>query len=377
MILSQIMANLYKGKAIIMLGPRQTGKTTLLNMLEKELNEKPLWLDCDETDVRKRLTDTTSTQLKNLIGNNKTVFIDEAQRVTNIGLTIKLFTDKLKDVQLVVTGSSSLELANKINEPLTGRKFEFIICPLSFAELSNVNGILEENRMLEHRLIYGYYPDVVVNNGSEELILKNLSSSYLYKDIFNLQEVRKPEVIERLLEALALQLGSEVSFNELTQIVQADQETIQKYINLLEQSYVIFRLRSFSRNQRNELKKSRKIYFYDNGIRNAILRTYSPIETRSDKGALWENFLISERYKIQQIYQKSVKTWFWRTKLQQEIDYIEEENNVLNAFEFKWSPKKTAFISKTFRDTYPNHVFQVINRENYSDFVTKHDFVRL
>jgi predicted AAA+ superfamily ATPase len=374
LILKQILTNLSKGKSIIILGPRQTGKTTLLVLLEKELKEEPLWLDCDEPDIRRKLTDTTSTQLKNLIGNHKMIFIDEAQRVSNIGITLKLFTDKLKDVQLIVTGSSSLDLANEINEPLTGRKFEFIVFPFSFSELVAVNGQLLEERMLEHRLIYGMYPDVVMNQGSEEVILKNLAGSYLYKDIFSLQEIRKPEILEKLLEALALQLGSEVSFHELGNLLRIDQNTVQKYINLLEQSFVIFRLKSFSRNHRNELKNSRKIYFFDNGIRNAILGIYTDFELRADRGALWENFLISERMKLQQIYQVQTKNWFWRTKLQQEIDYIEERNGVLNAFEFKWSEKKDLKISKSFRDAYPNHVFRMINNENYADFLYKPDF---
>jgi predicted AAA+ superfamily ATPase len=373
LILPKIQANLYKKKAIIMLGPRQTGKTTLLQMLEKEINSAALWLDCDETDIRKKLSDTTSTQLRNLIGNYKLVFIDEAQRVTNIGVTLKLITDKLPDVQLIVTGSSSLDLANSINEPLTGRKFEFIVCAPSTSEMVQLNGQIEESRMLDHRLIFGMYPDVILNRGNEQLILKNLTGSYLYKDIFNLQEVRKPEVLEKLIEALALQLGNEVSFNELSRIVGVDQNTIQKYIHLLEQSFVIFRLRSFSRNLRTELKKSRKIYFYDNGIRNAILGAYSSIENRNDKGALWENFLISERFKLNQIEQMQVKSYFWRTRLQQEIDYIEEKDNFLNAYEFKFSGKKTPMISKSFSDVYPDHDYSVISPENYLDFLQKHD----
>jgi predicted AAA+ superfamily ATPase len=374
LIIDQIKSNLNKGKAIIVLGPRQTGKTTLLGILEKEMAVKPLLLDCDESDIRRRLTDVTSTQLKNLVGTNKTVFIDEAQRVTNIGLTLKLFTDKLPDVQLIVTGSSSLDLANKINEPLTGRKFEFILLPFSVAELTAVNGRLDEERMLEHRLTYGMYPDVVNNPGSEQMILKNLTGSYLYKDIFSLQEIRKPEILEKILEALALQLGAEVSFQELAQLVKVDQNTIQRYIRLLEQSFVIFRLKSFSRNQRNELKKSRKIYFYDNGIRNSLLGVYTPFELRTDKGALWENFLISERLKLHQIYQHQVKSYFWRTIQNQEIDLIEESDGFLHTFELKWSEKKTPSLSKTFRDAYPQHTYTVIHKENYLDFLVNPNF---
>lgn len=369
LVLPKIISLLKKGKAIVVLGPRQTGKTTLLQLLENELGSKALWLDCDETDVRRLLTDTTSTSLKNLVGKYKTVFIDEAQRVTNIGLTLKLFTDKLKDVQLVVTGSSSLDLANKVNEPLTGRKFEFILSAPSTAEMIEMHGRLEEQRMLNHRLVFGMYPDVILNPGHEKIILKNLSGSYLYKDILGNQEIRKVEVLEKLLEALARQTGSEVSFNELSGLVSVDQNTIQRYINLLEQSFVIFRLRSFARNLRTELKKSRKIYFYDNGIRNALLGSFTPFENRPDKGALWENFLISERFKLNQTLLRDVRTYFWRTRLQQEIDFIEERDEKLDAFEFKYAPKKKVKLSKSFSQAYQNVDFSCITHDNYLDFL--------
>jgi predicted AAA+ superfamily ATPase len=213
------------------------------------------------------------------------------------------------------------------------------------------------------------YPDVVNNQGNEREILGNLASSYLYKDIFEFQDIRKPEIIEKLLQALALQLGSEISFNELSQLVGIDSATIQRYIDLLEKSYIIFHLRSFSRNVRNELKKSRKIYFYDNGIRNAQISDFKPINLRNDVGALWENFLLSERMKRNQYSQNYVNSYFWRTTQQQEIDYIEEKDDLLNCYEFKWNPAKKAFLSTTFSSNYPKSSFKVINTDNFNEFI--------
>ncbi len=362
---------LFRGKAILVTGPRQSGKTTLLRAIEGETEHKVLFLNCDEPDIRSLLTEATSSALKHLIGNAKIIMIDEAQRVKNIGLTMKLIIDNFKDIQLIATGSSALEFANEINEPLTGRKWEYRLLPLSTQELAGYHGWLEERRLLEQRLVYGMYPDVVVNPGEEREILYNLTSSYLYKDIFTFQEIRKPEIIEKLLEALALQVTAEVSYNELAQMIQVDSATVQRYLNLLEKSFVLFRLRSFSRNVRNELKRSRKVYFYDNGIRNALIANFSPTETRVDIGALWENFLVCERTKLLFANQKQAGQFFWRTKQQQEIDYIEEADGILSAFEFKWNPKQTARFSKTFLKAYPNHSTQTITAENYMDFLVQ------
>ncbi|MCD4680798.1 MAG: ATP-binding protein [Bacteroidales bacterium] len=364
-----IKQNLFKGKAILIFGPRQVGKTTLLNMLSENLEKKVLYMDCDEPDIRKDLTDVTSDQLKSRIGDAEVVMIDEAQRVKNMGITLKLIKDKIENVQLIVTGSSALELSNEIGEPLTGRKYEFLLLPMSTYELINHSDSNTEKRLLENRILYGMYPDVINNPGNEIKILYNLVGSYLYKDIYTFQDIRKPEIIELLLEALALQIGSEVSYHELSKTIGVDQLTIRRYIDLLEKAYVIFRLRAFSRNVRNEIKKSRKIYFYDNGVRNAILSSFNKLELRTDKGALWENFLMNERLKFLNNSYKFVNRYFWRTTQQQEIDYIEDRDDKINAFEFKWRSNKKIKIPKTFSNAYPNAIIKTITPENYLEFL--------
>lgn len=358
-----------KGKVLVLTGPRQVGKTTILRALQTSFTEKTLWLNCDEPDIRKYLTEVTSTQLNTLIGNAEIILIDEAQRVKNIGLTLKLLVDNFPDKKVIVTGSSALELSNEVNEPLTGRKFEYNLLPISVGEMVNYTNILEEKRLMEHRLIYGMYPEVILNVGDEAITLRNICDSYLYKDIFAYQDVRKSEVIASLLEALALQVGSEVSYQELAMLLKIDQATVIRYIDLLEKSFVVFRLRALSRNVRNEIAKSRKIYFYDNGIRNALIKNYQPLSLRSDVGALWENFLVSERKKYLIYNEKQVNTFFWRTTQQQEIDYIEESSGMFDAFEFKWSEHKKVKFPITFTNNYPIHETKLINTTNYLEFV--------
>lgn len=361
-----------KGKVLLLIGPRQVGKTTLLkNMLESVSTEKKVqFWNCDESDVRQFLSEANSAKLKSFVGNSDFIVIDEAQRVKDIGLTIKLIHDSFPNVQLAVTGSSSLDLSNSINEPLTGRKFEYNLFPFSTNELVNHTSMLEEMRLLKNRLVYGFYPDVVNNPGEEKEILTNIVNSYLYKDVFEFQDIRKSSVIEKLVQALALQVGSEVSFNELGNLLGIDTVTVQRYVDLLEKAYVIFHIRSFSRNVRNELKKSIKIYFYDNGVRNSVISNFSPVELRSDIGALWENFLISERIKNNAYHNKHAKYYFWRTTQKQEIDFIEEVDQNLFAYEFKYNPKKAnSKCPLTFSNNYPNIPFNVITSENYMDFV--------
>lgn len=364
-----IQQKLFQGKAIIILGPRQVGKSTLLQMLQPELNKKVLNLNCDNNDIRKILTEPGINDLRRLLGNSEVVCIDEAQRVLNIGLTLKLIIDQIPEVQVIVTGSSSLDLSNMVNEPLTGRKFEYQLFPLTVKELVDHFGFVEANRKLEQHLIFGTYPDVVNNPGNEPEILNNLVGSYLFKDIFMYQDIRKPEFIEQLLEALALQLASEVSFNELAQLLKTDPHTVQRYISLLEKAFIIFRLRSYSRNLRNELKKSRKIYFYDNGVRNAILGNFSPLESRTDKGLLWENFIIAERTKYLHYNHRYARRFFWRTTQQQEVDYIEEEDGQLSAFEVKWNPDRKISFPLTFTRAYPDASAHAINRKNFWDYL--------
>jgi uncharacterized protein len=364
-----IKKKLNKKKAIIITGARQVGKTTLVNEIANEAIVAYQYWNCDEPDIRQMLSEPTSTQLRQLIGNNKLLIVDEAQRITNIGIVIKLIVDQIKGVQLIITGSSSIELADKINEPLTGRKIEINLFPFTFDELVKENSLLEEKRLLEHRIIYGFYPEVVNNPGEERDILLELSSSYLYKDILILGNIRKPDVLDRLIKALALQIGSQVSYNELAQTVGINKDTISRYIDLLEKSYVIFSLSSFSRNLRSELKRSKKIYFWDTGIRNAVINNFNSLDLRVDKGALWENFLISERIKYLRNLSIKPNFYFWRTVSKQEIDFIEDIDGKLSAYEFKWSPKVRVKTPEIFKETYPESSIKAINKDNFTDFI--------
>jgi len=364
-----VESKLFRGKALILFGPRQVGKTTLVTSLLSG-KEKVIYLNGGEADVRTLLTNTTSSMLRAIIGDNKIVFIDEAQRIENIGITLKLFTDQIKEIQVIASGSSAFELANRINEPLTGRKYEFHLYPLSFGEMVSHHGLLEEKRLLTHRLIYGYYPEIVTSPGEENELLKLLADSYLYKDLLALNSINKPALLEKILKALALQIGSEVSFHELGQLVGADNQTIERYIELLEKAFVVFRLPALSRNVRNELKKSKKIYFYDNGIRNAIINNFSIVENRTDIDGLWENFIVSERVKFLANNNLVKDKFFWRTTQQQEIDYVEELKGKFSAFEFKWNTKKASSkFPKTFIANYPIEKTLVVTPANIEEFV--------
>lgn len=368
-ITAQISARLGKGKVILLFGPRQSGKTTLVRTVAAGSNLDSVWLSGDEPDTRGLLTEVTSTRLKALIGEKKLVIIDEAQRIPNIGLTLKLCADMLPETQVIATGSSAFELADATSEPLTGRKYEYHLFPFSFGEMVAHHGLIEEKRLIEHRLIYGSYPEVVTRQGEERELLALLAESYLYKDIFSLGSAKKPALFERIVQALALQTGSEVSYNELGQLVGADRETVERYIDLLEKAYVIFRLNSFSRNLRNELKKSRKIYFWDTGIRNAVIRNFSPLHLRQDTGALWENYLVAERQKVNWYNGHPANFWFWRTHAQQEIDYLEEREGTLRAWEFKWRAIRPPRMPRSFIEAYPDAVTGHVTGDNFEDFL--------
>lgn len=356
------------GKAILVFGARQTGKTTLIKSLFDQTPDT-LWLNGDEPDVRSLLSNITSSRLKAYVGNHKRIVIDEAQRIENIGITLKLITDQMQDIQLIVTGSSALELAKQTQESLTGRKWDFRLYPLSFSELADHHGLLEEKRLLPHRLVYGSYPEVVNSIGTEREVLRQLSDSYLYKDLLMLEGIKKPDKIIKLLQAMAWQIGSEVSYHELGKTVGLDNQTTEKYIELLEKTWIIFRLGAFSRNLRKKLKKSRKIYFYDNGIRNALLARFDTIEMRDDRVALWENYLMSERVKFIHYSRRWVLPYFWRTHDQQEIDYLEEANGKLMAWEFKWNPKAKARMPKAFAGAYPGTDLKTVTPDNIEDFL--------
>lgn len=358
----------FKGKAIILYGARQVGKTTLIRRLQERRPEKSIYLNCDEPDIRQALTNATSTELKALLGKVRMVFIDEAQRVKNIGLTLKLLVDNFPDLQVMATGSSSFELSDSISEPLTGRKFELQLFPFSVEELRHDLSDLEIQRLLGHRMLYGMYPEIVQNYGEEQDLLKEIAQSYLYKDVLQYQNIRNPEILEKLLQALALQVGNEVSYNELAGLLGIDKKTVANYIRILEQAFVVFSLRPFSRNLRNELKKLRKIYFVDTGIRNALINNFNPMSLRQDSGALWENFMISERLKLNTNRNDGVNMYFWRTHQQQEIDLIEDRDGKLTGYEFKWGNKKFR-VPKIFIDTYPGSAVSPVTPENFSDFV--------
>lgn len=354
------------GKAIVVVGARQVGKTTLINTLLKD--QDFLFLDADDPATRSLLQQPTTEQLRTIIGHHKFIFLDEAQRIPGIGLTLKIITDQFKQVQLYVSGSASFELGNQLNEPLTGRKWEYELFPVSWEEYENKIGIIKSEQQLENRLLYGFYPDVLNNQGDEREVLKNLVNSYLFRDILAFSDIRKPEVLEKLVQALALQMGSEVNYNELSQLIGINKITVQKYIEILEKSYLVFRLNSFSRNLRNEIKQNRKIYFYDNGIRNMVIGNFNPINLRVDKGALWENFLVSERRK-QHLYKSTFASmYFWRTKQQQEIDFVEELNGSIHGYEFKWKQDKRTKFPQNFLTSY-NATATVIDRSNFREFV--------
>ena len=367
---SAIKSLIGSNKAIILMGARQVGKSTLLHSL-LDGDETVLWLNGDDDDVRELFRSISSTRLKAIVGNRKTVVIDEAQRIEDIGLRLKLITDQLPGVQVIATGSSSFELSSKVNEPLTGRKRELKLFPLSFREMVSHTSFLEEHRMIPHRLIYGYYPEVVCSPANEKVVLKELIDSYLYRDLLSFETLRKPDVIVRLLKALSLQIGSQVSYNELASLLGLTSKTVEKYLDILEKSYIIFRLGSFSRNMRNELKLSRKIYFWDLGIRNAVIGNMAPLENRNDTGALWENFLIAERMKYNSYSNSFAQSYFWRTKDQSEIDYLEEEDSILSAYEFKWNPAKSKTkCPASFAAAYPSSTYRVITPDNIEEFIT-------
>lgn len=357
---------LHKGKVIIVIGPRQVGKTTLVNELLK--SESFLFLDGDDPTVRELLNSPNTEQLKSILGNYSLVFIDEAQRIKDIGITLKIIHDRFKDVQLLVSGSSSFELSGLTQEPLTGRKWTFFLYPISWEEWEKQVGYVRAEQSIEERLVFGMYPEILTNVPDQKELLLELSESYLYKDIFSLGLIKKPDAIHRLLQALAYQVGNEVSFNELSNLLKIDVKTVISYIELLEQAFVVFRLGTFSRNLRNEIKTNKKIYFYDNGVRNALINNFQPVSLRNDIGALWENFLISERVKLLEYHKMNRDIFFWRTKFQQEIDFVETFDGKVLGFEFKWNPKQKVNFPASFIETYQAET-KVIHRDNFREFV--------
>jgi predicted AAA+ superfamily ATPase len=365
----RILQRMHKNKAILIFGARQTGKSTLSEALIQKQEESSLSLNGDDSDVRALFQEANATKLRAIIGNHKIVLIDEAQRIQDIGLAIKIIVDQIKNVQVIATGSSSFDLASKINESLTGRKYEFQLFPFSFGEMVSHHGLLEEKRMIDHRMLYGYYPEVVTHPGEEEERLKLLASSYLYKDLLMLDKINKPAMLEKLVQALAWQVGSEVSLDEISRLLAIDRKTVEKYIDLLEKAFVIFQVPAFSQNVRTEIRKGKKIYFCDCGIRNAVINHFQPVVMRPDKGALWENFVMAERLKFLRNQGKDTKLHFWRTTQQQEIDLIESDAEKLNAIEIKYNPAAKAKFSSTFTGAYPHAQLVSVNSTNIESFL--------
>ena len=361
---------MFGGKVIVVIGPRQVGKSTLLKQILDNREEPFLSVNCDEPEVKEMLDNPNSEELRFLIGNNRLLLIDEAQQVPNIGMTLKRIADNFPDVQALVTGSSSFDLQNKLNEPLTGRKFEYNLFPISVSELYRHKGYPYLRQTLEQRLIYGSYPEVINHPEDAENIVLDLVNSYLYKDLLMLENIRKPMLINKIVKALAFQVGSEVSYNELAQTVGSDNKTVEKYIDILEKCFVVFHLEGLNRNMRNELKKAKKIYFWDNGVRNAVIQGFAPVGLRQDMGALWENFFISERLKRNHYANYRCMTYFWRTTQQQEIDFVEEKNGEFTLFETKWNPKKgTTKFPSSFAENYNVTQSVVVTPENYFEWV--------
>ena len=363
-----VEAALFKGKVIVIYGARQVGKTTLCRAILRDHPENTLYLNCDEPDIRSALTERTSTELRALIGTKTLVVIDEAQRVRNIGLTLKLLVDNFPNIQVIATGSSSFALSNEIVEPLTGRKIELHLFPLSAAELLSQESPIESQRLLERRLRYGAYPGVITSDDPAGAILE-ITNSYLYRDALEHQMVKNPDTLRRLLQALALQIGGEVSYSELGGLVGLDKNTIARYVDLLEKGFVLFHLPPLSRNLRKELGKLRKIYFYDLGVRNALINNFNPLELRQDVGALWENFFVSERLKANTNQRRNVDLYFWRTYDRYELDLVEEEGGRLVGYECKWKEKRWQ-PPGLFTQTYPESTVHLVHRENYLDFLT-------
>jgi predicted AAA+ superfamily ATPase len=369
--LQYALDHLFKGKAFIIYGPRQAGKTTFSEQLLSIISKNTLRLNGDDADTRELLGKPNSTLLGRIIGDNEVIFIDEAQRIPEIGIVLKIIVDQFKQVQVIATGSSSFELAGSINEPLTGRRYEMQLLPLSYQELVKYTDFLTEKRLLEQRLIYGSYPEIIVDSNNAEKHLKLIANSYLYKDLLILEQIKKPVLLEKIVKAIAMQIGSEVNITEIGRLVQADNKTVEKYIDLLEKAFVVFSVTALSGNLRNEIKKGRKIYFYDNGIVNAVTNNFNLLGNRNDVGALWENYVISERKKFLNENEIEAKIYFWRTTQQQEIDYIEIRGDKMDAFEFKWSITARKKFPATFLSAYPGADTTMVTPENIDDFLAK------
>ncbi|MBK6330426.1 MAG: ATP-binding protein [Bacteroidetes bacterium] len=360
---------MFRKKILIITGARQVGKTTLLQDLLEKSNKPTLYINAEEPANKQLFAGLSVASLRHMIGNNELIVIDEAQQIENIGLCLKMMADNFKEKQIIATGSSALEIADKIFEPLTGRHFLFHLYPFSLSEIYDMNQQMQLRDNLHWHLVHGLYPDAVLNKEDAEIYVKSLAGSYLYKDVLAWKDIRKPELLDKLLQLLAHQMGNEVSMHELATQLKVKSDTVETYIDLLEKSFVVYRLRSHSTNDRKEVSKMKKIYFWDNGIRNAIIDNFKPLALRNDSGALWENFIVTERIKMNHYKQKNTKSKFWRSMQQQEVDYVETEQDEIRAYEMKWNPLQKTRITKAFTNLYPNASTEMISPDHYVSFV--------
>lgn len=356
-------------KVVVVYGARQTGKTTLIREILARLPYKCMSVNADQRKYLDVLSSRDVRKLRSLVGDYELLFIDEAQRIPEVGINLKIIHDEIPDIRLVVTGSSSLDLASKISEPLTGRKSVFTLYPISCQELNGIKTPFEISEMLEEMMVFGSYPEVITHASATEKtrILDEIGNSFLYRDIFDLLGIRNRDKLSDLLRFLAFQVGSEVSLNELASSLTMNRMTVEQYLSILEETFIIFKLRGFNRNLRKEISKMNKYYFYDNGIRNYVINNFNPVTMRNDVGQLWENFLMAERLRFLSASGQLPGRWFWRTYTGSELDYIEESGGTLSAWEFKWNKKKLR-PPKTWIQEYGSPV-ALINRENFLGFV--------
>ena len=369
-ILSKIKQDLVPGKVVVIYGPRQTGKTTLLNEIKSALKEKMLFVSGEDRFVQEWLSSRSIAILKKHIGDYKILIIDEAQHINQVGLNLKLIVDHVENVKIIATGSSSFELANQIGEPLVGRKWQFDLFPIAQIELKEQEDYLSTKENLSERLIFGSYPEVITTIGLDrkKQLLNSIVDNYLFKDILALKELKKPPKLTALLKLLAFQIGKEVSVSELANNLNVNFSTVERYLDLLTKIFIIIRVDGFSRNLRKEITKNSRYYFYDNGIRNALINNFNDLQTRNDVGQLWENYIVLERLKKRTYTQIFASQYFWRTYDQKEIDLVEEREGKLFGYEIKWGDKKIK-EPKIWRETYPNAEYKVINQENYLEFI--------
>jgi uncharacterized protein len=362
------------GKVTILYGPRQVGKTTLISdfLALPETTSLQRFINADELVYREALASQDRQRLGELLGENQLLAIDEAQRVPNIGINLKILVDSFPQAAFIATGSASFELANQISEPLTGRTLTYYLYPVSYLEIRNTLGAFEAKSQLERWMIWGGYPAILVTEAVQlrEKLLSELVGSYLYRDLLELEGLRRADKLVDLLRLLAFQIGNEVSLTELAANLALNRETVERYLDLLEKVFVIFKVRGFSRKLRKEISKTSRYYFYDNGVRNSLIQNFNPLQLRNDVGQLWENFLMVERRKAINYSGRTANSYFWRTYDQKEIDYIEESGGRLSGFEFKWKGEVRKAVRREFMETYPGSEVMTITPENFEAFVT-------